>query len=273
MLISIITVNLDNAAGLERTIASVLRQSGAPIDFIVIDGASSDGSREILERFSPRFSHWVSEKDSGIYQAMNKGITVAKGDYCLFLNSGDWLVSDTIISEVAGKLQGQSDIYYSNLLVSDGTSHYEIKYPPQIDVNYFVSSTISHQNCLIRTQFLKDAEMYREDFLIAADWYFFLDAIYRRRASFEFLDAHIAFYYFEGRSNSPRFEEIKKREHEVGIRAVFGELAPSILALMDFRQSLYGSTIRLYGDSQILRTLIRGYRFIAKHLGISRRIA
>ena len=271
MLISIITINLDNATGLERTIASVLGQTGPDIDYIVIDGASSDGSREILDRYAPRLSYSVSEKDGGIYQAMNKGIAVARGEYCLFLNSGDWLVSDTIISDVTEQLSEKKDIYYANLLVSDGVRHREGKYPPQLDVDYFVSDTISHQNSLIRTQFLKDSGMYREDFQIAADWFFFLDAIYHRHASFKYLDTHIAYYFFEGRSNSPRFEVIKKREHELGIRAAFGEVAPSILALREFRQSIYGSTIRQYGETKALTLLIKGYRFIARHLAVAKK--
>ena len=84
--LSIITVNLNNKNGLQKTISSVLSQTINFFEFIIIDGASSDGSVELIAQNQDRISFWLSETDSGIYQAMNKGIRAAKGEYVLFLN-------------------------------------------------------------------------------------------------------------------------------------------------------------------------------------------
>ena len=99
MQLSIITINRNNKTGLEKTIYSVVNQNYKDYEYIVIDGDSSDGSLEVIKRNEKYFSYWVSEPDSGVYQAMNKGIDRANGEYCLFLNSGDYLKDDNSRSE------------------------------------------------------------------------------------------------------------------------------------------------------------------------------
>lgn len=89
MKLSIITINFNNRDGLQRTINSVLSQSFKDFEWIVIDGGSTDGSRNLLEIYKKYFSYWCSEPDKGVYNAQNKGISVAKGEYMSFMNSGD----------------------------------------------------------------------------------------------------------------------------------------------------------------------------------------
>ena len=89
MKLSIITINYNNREGLKKTINSVINQTFRDFEYILIDGGSEDGSKEIILQHEAQFSYWRSEKDHGIYNAMNKGILAAKGDYLLFLNSGD----------------------------------------------------------------------------------------------------------------------------------------------------------------------------------------
>ena len=128
--LSIITINYNNAKGLRQTMSSVLEQSFADYEYIVIDGGSSDGSVQIIEEFENQFKssnagsdlnhrlsfQWISESDNGIYNAMNKGIALAKGDYCFFLNSGDYLVSKTVLESVFSE-NPTEDIIFGNLLV------------------------------------------------------------------------------------------------------------------------------------------------------------
>jgi glycosyltransferase involved in cell wall biosynthesis len=96
MLLSIITINYNNLSGLEKTIQSVLNQTLKNFEFIIIDGGSTDGSKEYNQEKNEFIDCWVSESDNGIYHAMNKGIKMAKGEYCLFLNSGDYLVDSEV---------------------------------------------------------------------------------------------------------------------------------------------------------------------------------
>ena len=97
MKLSVITINLNDAEGLQKTLRSVWeRQSFTDFEHIVIDGASTDGSVEVIKKYADKLAYWVSEPDKGIYSAMNKGIVRARGEYLLFINSGDWLADDVL---------------------------------------------------------------------------------------------------------------------------------------------------------------------------------
>ena len=91
--VSVITVNYNNLKGLERTISSVLSQSFSDFEYIIVDGGSTDGSKEYIESKQEYINQWVSEKDHGVYNAMNKAIRMAQGEYCIFMNSGDHFFS------------------------------------------------------------------------------------------------------------------------------------------------------------------------------------
>lgn len=115
MQLSIITINRNNAAGLRRTIESVVSQTAFnQIEYIVIDGASTDGSKEVIMEFADKLTYWISEPDTGIYNAMNKGIKVATGEYCQFLNSGDWLAENKVIEDMTNSFPKKCTIKYLN---------------------------------------------------------------------------------------------------------------------------------------------------------------
>lgn len=115
MRLSIITINYNNIVGLESTVNSVLNQTSKDFEYIVIDGNSSDGSADYLNKEEGNFSYWVSEPDTGIYNAMNKGLKRANGEYLLFLNSGDTLVHEDVLKQVIQSFNSNFDIYYGNL--------------------------------------------------------------------------------------------------------------------------------------------------------------
>ena len=100
MKLSIITINLNNADGLYRTINSVINQTYKNIEYIIIDGGSSDNSCDVIKKFEEHLTYWISENDNGIYEAMNKGIIKSTGDYIYILNSGDILYSNNTIKNV-----------------------------------------------------------------------------------------------------------------------------------------------------------------------------
>ena len=95
--ISIITVNYNNCQGLERTVNSVARQTYTDVEYIVVDGGSTDKSVDIIKQNENIISFWVSEKDNGIYNAMNKGVSFSHGEYLLFLNSGDYFADKEVL--------------------------------------------------------------------------------------------------------------------------------------------------------------------------------
>lgn len=173
MKLSIITVNLNNREGLQKTIDSVICQTFKDFEWIVIDGGSTDGSKELIEQYADHFTYWVSEPDKGIYNAMNKGIKMAKGEYMQFLNSGDFLRSSTILYDVFS-IMPKADIIYGNieLLGINGLSTIQ-EYPDVLSFSTLYNSHIPHPSSFIRTPLLK-AEPYDENLRIVSDWKFFL---------------------------------------------------------------------------------------------------
>ena len=116
--LSVITIVYNNARDIERTVLSVLNQTYTNIEYIVIDGASTDGTLEILKNYTPRISKVISENDEGIYDAMNKGLALAGGDYVLFMNSGDEIYSSDTVEKVFAS-GPDADIYYGETEMYD----------------------------------------------------------------------------------------------------------------------------------------------------------
>jgi glycosyltransferase involved in cell wall biosynthesis len=263
VLFSIITVNKDDAGGLRRTIESVRRLGPRDREYIVIDGASTDGSVRVIEEERDCVDAWISEPDSGVYQAMNKGIARAKGDYCLFMNSGDVLCGADRLDTLAG---GGHDIYYSDAAMVASGARTVIEYPKSLDLNFFVSGMINHQNALIRRSLFAQIGLFDESLRLSSDWLFFLKAAYSRQFSFRHIGDPIAEFSIGGISSRSGSGDIIRREREYGIRQVFGDFAPTILELVEYRDSVYGNTVRLFGRTKALDLFVRSYRFFARLL-------
>ena len=200
MLYSIITINFNNCDGLRRTIESVVNQTNADYEYIVIDGGSTDGSVDVIQKYSDRISYWVSEKDDGIYNAMNKGVRHAHGDYCLFLNSGDSFYDKHVLNKNLLS-DNKSDIVVGRL-VSDSDGR-ELFSPPSDDISmyYFYTSTLPHQASFIITKLLKQYP-YDESLKIVSDWKFFVETIIFHHCKVGFIDVPIAKFDMTGISTS-----------------------------------------------------------------------
>ena len=172
-LISVITVCYQAAEPLQKTILSVRQQYYQPLEFIVVDGGSTDGSRELLEQYADHFAYWVSEPDRGIYNAMNKGIDHAQGKYLQFLNSGDWLNGpDTLQSFFAIPLEG--DIVYGDQDYYKGETLFESrKHPDNLSLKYLYEWSLGHSSSFIKRKLLAEVH-YNENYRIVSDWEFFL---------------------------------------------------------------------------------------------------
>ena len=116
--LSVITVVYNNVADIERTMLSVLNQTYLAIEYIVIDGKSTDGTLEVARRYSDKLAKLISEKDKGIYDAMNKGIAAATGDYIIFINSGDGFYENGTVAHVFASAE-DADIYYGETEMMD----------------------------------------------------------------------------------------------------------------------------------------------------------
>ena len=136
MKLSIITINYNNAVGLEKTINSVLNQTYKSIEYILIDGNSMDESKLIIDKYKAHIHYWVSEFDSGIYNAMNKGIKAATGEYILFLNSGDILCNSHVLDDVI-KQGLDCDFVYGNVNLGSGKKQKMCLPPNHLTFKFF----------------------------------------------------------------------------------------------------------------------------------------
>ena len=175
MKISIITINLNNKDGLKKTIESVINQTVYDkVEYIIIDGGSTDGSKELIEQHKDKLYYWCSEPDRSIYNAMNKGITVSTGDYLLFLNSGDYLAENNVLERVLPYLE-YDFVYGNEWKVNERYKcPYEAKYPDKLDESFFRRTSLPHQSTFIKSELLKE-KPYSEDFKIISDWKFFIE--------------------------------------------------------------------------------------------------
>jgi glycosyltransferase involved in cell wall biosynthesis len=199
-LISVITINYNDANGLEHTVASVHKQSYKPIEYIVIDGGSTDGSRSYLENNSELITHWVSEPDTGIYNAMNKGIAKATGMYVLFLNSGDTFYSETALASFIPYVASQKDIYYGNIQVLGGKVRIQT-YPEEVSFAYFVKKTLPHPAALIKRSCLETLP-FDETLQIVSDWKFFTQGICKHGFTYQYVNAVISSFRMDGISST-----------------------------------------------------------------------
>lgn len=206
MKISIITINYNNREGLQNTINSVRAQKSADIEYVIIDGGSTDGSLDLIQANQDGISFWISEPDNGIYHAMNKGVAHASGDYCLFLNSGDCLHSASSISDFVSMLTGEDMLMGRLQCVPSGRIAYsDISYPITM-LDFFTGNPVPHPACLIRRSLFNE-QLYNENLKIVADWEFFMQMIVRKGHSYKIVDNIVTDFLEEGISSDRRLCE------------------------------------------------------------------
>jgi glycosyltransferase involved in cell wall biosynthesis len=217
MFFSIITINYNDKSGLRRTIESVASQTYVDYEYIIIDGGSTDGSVDVIKEFAPDIDCWVSEKDRGIYHAMNKGVLQAHGDYCLFLNSGDAFYDKSVLEHIAEK--GLKEDIIVGKLVSF-TNDYLFNPPSRlISLYYLYSGTVPHQSSFIKTDLLRQYP-YDEQLKIVSDWKFFVQAIVLHNCSVRYIDEIVARFDTNGVSTTNPDKMWKEKEQ------VLAELFP-----------------------------------------------
>lgn len=193
MKLSIITINYNNAEGLQRTMESVLNQSCRDFEYIVIDGGSTDTSKDIILSYQDRLAHWVSEPDNGIYNAMNKGIRAATGEYCLFLNSGDYLYSDSVIENILS-MSYNEDIVSFVTINTDGKVSHRKKAPENLSLYSLIDASLPHPSTLIKKSILEQIGGYDESYKIVSDWIFFIEALVFCNASYRTIDYNLSIF-------------------------------------------------------------------------------
>lgn len=231
MILTIITINRNNAAGLEKTMRSVASQTLAIFDYIVIDGTSTDGSIEVIQKYAKSFGdrfNWISEPDKGIYNAMNKGIQMATGEYVQFLNSGDCLVSDDVTEKMIAELKRTDypSILYGNMLkdMPDGRIMRDKCFAGrEISFLGFYIGTLNHSPAYIRKDLFEKYGLYDENLRIVSDWKWYLQAIILGEEKPVYTDIDVTLFDMHGISETNK--ELDKAER----KKVLGELIPQTI--------------------------------------------
>jgi glycosyltransferase involved in cell wall biosynthesis len=216
MKISIITVNYNNLKGLKKTFESVFNQKFKDFEYIVIDGGSTDGSAEYIEENKHKIYFWVSEKDKGVYNAMNKGIIKANGEYLLFLNSGDMLYSVNTLQRIIPFFLSKKSIYYGDLVIEiKEKKPFKWIYPSKLSLFYFLENSLPHQATYIKKDVLVRLNFYDENYSIISDWIFTVEAIIKNKESYEKIDDILVIYNYEGiSSNKINHEKVYNEKHK-----------------------------------------------------------
>lgn len=217
---SIITVNFNNKDGLSKTIESVERLKYTDYEYIVIDGGSTDGSIDVIRKHESTISYWISEKDNGIYNAMNKGVCQAKGEYVNFMNSGDTFYNPNIL-EIVEPFLKDNDIVIGKEFHQDPMSGESATtfLPSRLSMATFFVGFLPHQSGFIRRSLLQEMP-YDEKLRIVSDWKFYMMQTVFKNCSIKLTDTIISRREQGGISNSA--EELNKQER----RQVLTELLP-----------------------------------------------
>ncbi|MBC7919807.1 MAG: glycosyltransferase [Ferruginibacter sp.] len=204
-LFSIITVAYNDAVNLEKTIQNVLSQTCGDFEYVIVDGGSKDGSVDVIKKYEDRIDLWVSEKDKGICDAMNKGVLLAKGEYINFMNAGDSFYDARVLDNVREALLAEKvDILYGKVMKQSSEKselHYESggEMSPQ---SFFMSIPICHQAAFAKRSLFSTLGLFDEKFPVAFDYAWFARYYHATQSfkKFRFIDKIIANYLDGGNS-------------------------------------------------------------------------
>lgn len=173
-IITVVTVCYNAVNGLENTMLSVLNQTYDNIEYIIIDGDSTDGTVDIIKKYADRLAYWVSEPDKGIYDAMNKGIKASTGEWTNFMNAGDWFYKDTTLSEVFEGEKNEAEVIYGSVNMVYST--YSQIAHPQMKPSMKNPMPFNHQSVFVRTILMKERP-FDTTYKYVADYNFFFNIV------------------------------------------------------------------------------------------------
>ena len=264
MKLSIITINYNDAAGLKKTLDSVAMQTCANFEHIIVDGASTDGSVDIICQYADsqdirrqgneatRQVVWLSEPDTGIYNAMNKGIEIAlgkrivnslnrselvedknkgirmaSGEYLLFLNSGDVLVDENVVYDFIASDRIEDIVAGGTLL---GVDERLPKYPPEVlTYELFVTDSLMHAATFIRRELFEQYGLYNEQHRIVSDWEFFVKVLVNNNCTYTTINRLISLFDTTGISNQSSHSTLHEQER----REVIDRYMPRLIPVYD----------------------------------------
>ena len=226
MKVSIITITYNDLEGLKDTYRSIRQQTFRDFEWIVVDGGSTDGTKAFLEEHQEELAWWCSEKDKGVYNAQNKGTEHARGEYSIYMNSGDSFFSDDVLQRVFEQ-ETNADVIYGNWMLVFENGKKRLGHAPEAaDLAYFFEDNMCHQSMLIRTEAVRNRP-YDESFRIYADWEEWL-ALLTQGKRFERRDLTICNFLVGGISTGDNASEKLKAERKAEIKRIQERYYPEL---------------------------------------------
>lgn len=243
--LSIITINRNDSEGLKNTIESVINQEFTDYEYIVIDGASSDNSVEIIKENEKHIDCWISENDKGIYNAMNKGIKLAKGEYVYFLNSGDAFYNNNVLAEIFN-VKLNADFLYGGICIKFKMMNFKMLPPKKMSLYYFIYNGLYHQSTFTKRDLFDELGVYDESLKIAADYKFIFIAYNVYFKQIKIIPKVIANYDPYGISSNKDYNAIHINEKETIFKSHFMTMIEDYKELNKLkRNTIEGIRIRI----------------------------
>jgi glycosyltransferase involved in cell wall biosynthesis len=244
MLLSIITVTLNNDKGLDRTLQSIAKQTCRDFEWIIIDGGSKDDTLTLLQNNATIITKFISEEDAGIYDAMNKGWQLSTGDYCLFLNAGDALAGPDVIEKVLPYLKDQKkDFFYGNII--GGTFDDKVKptyFHEPVSLHYLLRWYLPHPASFIKKTVLQNLSGYSTRYRIISDWAFTVN-VFLSGYSFFHIPIVVSRFFSDGISSIE--VKLHSEEKERIFQEEFHFLLPDYRFVLEARKLSMSRPIRL----------------------------
>lgn len=237
---SIITINFNNCSGLRKTIQSVIGQNYSYFEYIIIDGGSTDGSVAMIKEYSDKISFWISEPDRGIYDAMNKGINKASGDFVCFLNSGDEYLSKYSIKIMCSIISSsKSELFFSDyLFVDDKNDVYKVVKSSSIKNKAdFLKYNFGHPSTFYKRSLFQKYGCFNTNNNIVSDVEWYLDAILVNKLSFKLVN-FVTSIFFDGGISSQSFNK-HKLEREIMLSKYFSKFEIKFFSGRTFNALIY----------------------------------
>lgn len=259
-LISIITVSFNAVSTIEKTILSVINQTYPNIEYIIIDGGSTDGTVDVIKKYSDKITYWISELDKGIYDAMNKGTDVASGEWINFMNSGDTFYCSSTISDTVQYIQEKNiDVVYGNRILSFAENNFLQRPDSLTKFNEFFP--IFHQSTFVKTNLMKGFK-YDLKFKICSDYSFF-HTLWKNMKTFYYIDIIISICDCEYGVSSQYKNEYKREKENLIIQNKLSDITSSLFLikiylkskLKSFIHKLFPHYLQKYRLKQFSKTL------------------
>lgn len=258
--VSIITINYNDGNGLEKTILSIVSQTVIDYEFIVIDGGSADNSVDVVKKYENKIKFWVSEKDNGIYDAQNKGVSKATGEYLIFLNSGDSFFDKNVISKFCDfeKANHKKVVYgNTNIIDSDGSSR--ILCPPQkIDLNFWYANTLNHQAVFMHNSLFQKYGVFSTKYKYASDFEHLFRIFVKEPTEFAYMNELVCNYDNTGLTSKGEFHKLIIEERKEILKlhvneSQFSEMRRAYFNTLTFKRKC----ILIVTENKFLKTILK----------------